>query len=47
MLAPSIRDRVGPAPPDAISTASAGFTMPMSLARMDRTGPVRSGSDEW
>ncbi len=44
MPAALIRRTVGGAPPLATSTALAGFTMPMSLARMDLTGPTSFGT---
>jgi hypothetical protein len=34
------------APPEPVSNAFAGLTMPMSVARIDLAGPTRLGSDE-
>ena len=42
-LAAFIRPTVGPAPPLATITPWAGFTMPTSEARMERTGPATLG----
>ena len=46
MPAPLIRAMVLPAAPLVTTVASSGPTMPMSLARIDRTGPTFSGSRE-
>ena len=46
MPAPLIRAMVWPAAPLVTTAASTGETMPMSLARIDRTGPTSSGSSE-
>ena len=46
MPAPLMRPIVTPAAPLVTMVPSIGPTMPMSLARMDRTGPTRSGMSE-
>ena len=46
MPAPLIRAMVLPAAPLVTTEASAGATIPMSLARIERTGPTFSGSEE-
>ncbi len=46
MPAPLIRAIVWPAAPLVTTDASTGETMPMSLARMERTGPTSPGMSE-
>ena len=46
ILAPLIRLIVMRAAPEVTTVASLGGTIPMSLARIDRTGPALSGTCE-
>ena len=40
------RVTVGAAPPLATSTPSSGWTIPMSVARIERTGPTCAGTSD-
>ena len=46
MPAPVIRRIVTGAAPEVTTSAPTGETMPMSLARIDRTGPTSPGMSE-
>ncbi len=46
ILAPLMRLIVTPAAPDVMTVASLWGTIPMSLARIERTGPAFSGTCE-
>ena len=46
MPASSIRLIVGAAPPEVTMSPFTGWTMPMSLNRIDRIGPALIGSSE-